>query len=91
MAEEITAAIDKLLLIEDWHNFGQNYDRTQMAWWQNFDNAWPSLEDRYDRRFYRMWRYYLMSCAGFFRSRQGQLWQLVLSKRKRKTQYRSIR
>ncbi len=90
-AEEIAIALDKRFLIEDWHNFGQDYDRTLMAWWQNFDRAWPGLEHHYDRRFYRMWRYYLMSCAGLFRSRQGQLWQLVLSKRRRKTQYRSIR
>jgi cyclopropane-fatty-acyl-phospholipid synthase len=38
-----------------------------------------------------MWRYYLLSCAGFFRSRQGQLWQLVLSKPQREGHYRSIR
>jgi cyclopropane-fatty-acyl-phospholipid synthase len=38
-----------------------------------------------------MWKYYLMSCAGFFRSRQGQLWQLVLGKRERRPVYRSIR
>jgi cyclopropane-fatty-acyl-phospholipid synthase len=38
-----------------------------------------------------MWRYYLSSCAGFFRARQGQLWQLVLSKRGRQAVYRSVR
>lgn len=90
-AREITSAFDKHFLIEDWHNFGQDYDRTLMAWWKNFDNAWPQLASKYDRRFYRMWKYYLMSCAGFFRSRQGQLWQLVLSKRARNVMYRSMR
>ncbi len=52
---------------------------------------WAGLETRYDKRFYRMWKYYLLCCAGFFRSRQGQLWQLVLSKRQRSGVYRSVR
>lgn len=90
-ARQIITAAEARFLIEDWHNFGPDYDRTLMAWWDNFDAAWPQLQDKYDERFYRMWKYYLMSCAGFFRSRQGQLWQLVLSKRQRKTAYRSLR
>jgi cyclopropane-fatty-acyl-phospholipid synthase len=90
-ADEIAAAADKRFLIEDWHNFGPDYDRTLMAWWDNFNRAWPQLEAKYGMRFYRMWKYYLMLCAGFFRSRQGQLWQLVLSKRERAVPYRSIR
>jgi cyclopropane-fatty-acyl-phospholipid synthase len=90
-AKEISASLDNRFLIEDWHNFGADYDRTLVAWWHNFDNAWPQLEARYGRRFYRMWKYYLLCCAGFFRSRQGQLWQLVLSKRSRSEVYRSVR
>ena len=90
-AEEVTPVLNGRFLIEDWHNFGQDYDRTLMAWWENFDAAWPQLKGNYSKRFYRMWRYYLMSCAGFFRSRKGQLWQIVLSKRSRKQVYRSIR
>lgn len=90
-AKELTIAIEDRFLIEDWHNFGQDYDKTLMAWWHNFHQAWPQLEQRYGQRFYRMWRYYLMCCAGYFRARQGQLWQLVLSKRTRRGVYRSIR
>lgn len=90
-AREIAAAVEGRFLIEDWHNFGADYDRTLMAWWKNFDAAWPGLEGRYGPRFYRMWKYYLMSCAGFFRSRQGQLWQVVLSKPQRARTYRSVR
>ena len=89
--KEITSALEHRFLIEDWHNFGPDYDRTLMAWWENFDAAWPHLEGKYGKRFYRMWKYYLMSCAGFFRSRQGQLWQLVLSKQERRSVYRSVR
>jgi cyclopropane-fatty-acyl-phospholipid synthase len=90
-AEELASALNGRFLVEDWHNFGQDYDRTLMEWWKRFDTAWPTLEGRYGQRFYRMWKYYLLSCAGFFRSRQGQLWQLVLSKRTRRLQYRSVR
>ena len=90
-AAEITAELNDRFLIEDWHNFGHDYDKTLMAWWENFDSAWPDLESKYGKRFYRMWKYYLLSCAGFFRSRQGQLWQLVLSKRSRQQKYCSIR
>lgn len=90
-AREIASALDNRFILEDWHNFGQDYDRTLMAWWKNFDTAWPQLENKYGKRFYRMWKYYLLCCAGFFRSRQGQLWQIVLSKRSRKYNYHSIR
>lgn len=90
-AREITRAVEGRMLIEDWHNFGQDYNRTLMAWWENFDRAWPRLADKYGERFRRMWKYYLMCCAGFFRSRQGQLWQIVLANRERRTEYRSVR
>lgn len=90
-AEQIASAVDGRLVLQDWHNFGPDYDRTLMAWWDNFEAAWPSLQEKYGERFYRMWRYYLMSCAGFFRSGQGQLWQLVLGKYGRRGEYRSIR
>ena len=90
-AAEIAASVEGCLLIEDWHNFGADYDRTLMAWWENFERGWPRLADKYGERFYRMWKYYLLSCAGFFRSRQGQLWQVVFSKRSRSAVYRSVR
>lgn len=90
-AREIATAIEGRFILEDWHNFGLDYDRTLMAWWERFDAAWPRLRDRYGERFYRMWKYYLLCCAGFFRSRQGQLWQLVLTRRERGPMYRSVR
>jgi len=90
-AREVSASLENHFVIEDWHNFGQDYDKTLMAWMDNFDKAWPLLKSNYSDEFYRMWKYYLLSCAGFFRCRQGQLWQLVLSKRQREGQYRSIR
>jgi len=90
-AREIAQALERYFVVDDWHNFGPDYDRTLMAWWQNFDAAWPALRAKYGEVLYRMWKYYLHSCAGYFRSRQGQLWQIVLSKRTRQTVYRSVR
>ncbi len=87
----LVKAFEPHFVLEDWHNFGQDYDRTLMAWWANFDRAWPELKQHYSATFYRMWKYYLHSCAGYFRSRQGQLWQLVLCKQTRSTTYRSRR
>lgn len=85
------ASLD-LLRLEDWHNFGPDYDRTLMAWWHNFKNAWPELKEQYDQNhFYRMWKYYLLSCAGYFRARQGQLWQMVFTKLSSNREYRSLR
>jgi len=51
-----------------------------MAWYGNFEKSWSELKANYDERFHRMWRYYILSCAGSFRARKNQLWQIVLSK-----------
>ena len=88
---EISRSIEDILLVEDWQNFGQDYDKTLMSWHSNFTANWSQISSKYNDRFYRMWSYYLLSCAAFFRSRQGQLWQIVLSKRARTSTYRSIR
>ena len=79
-AQQISAASEGLFVIEDWHNFGQDYDATLMSWNKNFQNNFDKLKDLYDDRFKRMWEYYLLMCAGTFRSRRNQLWQLVMSK-----------
>ena len=79
-AQQISAASEGLFVVEDWHNFGQDYDATLMSWNKNFQNNFDKLKDLYDDRFKRMWEYYLLMCAGAFRSRRNQLWQLVMSK-----------
>ncbi len=77
---QISSATEKLFVIEDWHNIGPHYDRTLMAWNARFQDAWPQLRPRYDARFKRMWEYYLLSCAGAFRARELQVWQIVMTK-----------
>ena len=90
-ARQIASAAEGLFVLEDWHGFGHHYDLTLMAWYRNFTKSWPELADSYDERFYRMWTYYLLSCAGSFRARRNQLWQIVLSKNGLRGGYRSIR
>ena len=77
---QIGQALDGLLVTEDMENFGSDYDHTLMAWHENFIRNWPDLKGvRYDDRFYRLWTYYLLSCAGATRARKYQVWQMVLS------------
>lgn len=80
-AGQIGDSVAGLFVVEDVHNFGADYDKTLMAWHANFEAAWPRFADQLGERFYRMWRYYLLCCAGAFRAREIQLWQWVLSKR----------
>jgi|AntRauTorckE6833_2_1112554.scaffolds.fasta_scaffold05397_2 cyclopropane-fatty-acyl-phospholipid synthase len=77
---QLALAAEGLFVMEDWQNFGAYYDKTLMAWYQNFDNHWDELKLNYSEEFYRMWKYYLLSCAGSFRARKNQLWQIVFSK-----------
>lgn len=90
-ASQLTEALDDHFVIEDWHNFGTDYDRTLLAWHQRFADHWDALKDRYDERLYRMWTFYLLSCAGSFRARHNQNWQLVLSPEGVAGSYRSVR
>ena len=88
---QIGTAIEDYFVMEDWHNFGADYDQTLMAWYQNFEDHWGQLKEKYDERFHRMWRYYLLMCAGTFRARYSQLWQIVLSKNGAMGGYDSVR
>ncbi|TFG67101.1 MAG: cyclopropane fatty acyl phospholipid synthase [Anaerolineales bacterium] len=77
---QISAAMEPDFVVEDLHNFGPYYDTTLMAWEANFRKAWPRLKEKYSGRFYRMWRYYLLSSVGGFRTRSTQLWQIVMTR-----------
>jgi cyclopropane-fatty-acyl-phospholipid synthase len=79
-ARQITEAAEGIFILEDWHSFGPHYDPTLIAWHRNFIDNWHHIQDAYDQRFQRMWVYYLLSCAGSFRARRNQLWQIVFSK-----------
>jgi cyclopropane-fatty-acyl-phospholipid synthase len=79
-AAQISQTMEGRFILEDWHSFGSDYDRTLMAWYENFTEHWPHLKARFDERFFRLWSYYLQSCAGAFRARTIQLWQVVMTK-----------
>ncbi|HAT8673825.1 cyclopropane fatty acyl phospholipid synthase [Legionella pneumophila] len=78
---QIGQASEKLFVMEDWHNFGADYYKTLMAWHENFKQGWDQIKSQYSEKFFRMWNYYLLSCAGAFDARMLQLWQIVFSKK----------
>lgn len=84
---DLTEPFDKIVSVGMFEHVGP---KNHAAY---FDTAHRVLKDDglFLLHIYRMWKYYLMSCAGFFRSRQGQLWQLVLSKPERGSVERSVR
>lgn len=85
---QISSSTEGLFVVEDVHNFGTHYDKTLMLWYENFKKNFDKINEErtklgkpiLDNTFYRMWEYYLLSCAGLFRSRECQLYQVVLSK-----------
>lgn len=87
----IGKSIEKLFMMEDWHNFGTDYEKTLLVWFENFDRHWKELEPEYGERFYRMWKFYLLASAVTFRLHCNHLWQIVLSKNGVPGGYKSIR
>ncbi len=81
---QIERASRGLFNFEYLDNIGPDYDPTLMAWWERFDAAYPTLKANnpvYDERFYRMWKFYLQSCAGLFRAKVTHDWHILFSKR----------
>jgi cyclopropane-fatty-acyl-phospholipid synthase len=78
---QLTRAAEDVFVVEDVKNIGPNYDPTLLAWEENLRRAWPGLADRYGERFRRMWRFYLLSCAGAFRARTLQVFSILFSNR----------
>lgn len=77
---QIASVSESRLIMEDWHNFGSDYDKTLMAWHERFNQAWSGLSSNYTPRFRRMFNYYLCACAGAFRARDIELWQVLFSR-----------
>jgi len=90
-AKQLTTATEGIFVLEDWHNFGTDYDKTLIAWHHNFNNNWDKIKHKYDERFFRMWNFFLLSCAGSFRANKNQLWQIVYSKKGVEGGYESVR
>jgi cyclopropane-fatty-acyl-phospholipid synthase len=88
---QIASAAEGLWVIEDVHSFGVDYDRTLMAWSENFERHWAQIAPRYGERFRRMWHFWLMASAANFRARKTQLWQIVMSPKGVTGGYREVR
>jgi cyclopropane-fatty-acyl-phospholipid synthase len=78
----LARAAEGLFFIEGMENYGPHYDRTLLAWEENLRRDWPRFAERFDERFRRMWCFYLLSCAGAFRARSLQVFQILFAKEK---------
>jgi len=88
---QVTKAFEPYFMMEDWHNFGMDYERTLLAWQENFKENWGYIAASYDEYFYRMWLYYLNVSAASFKAKHNHVWQIVLSKKDNTNRYTSIR
>ena len=81
--DQVHAAADGVLEAVHQDEWGRHYDPTLLAWAGNFEREAErtGLKQR-DGPTYRMWRYYLYTCAGAFRSGDVALWQVVFRKRR---------
>ncbi len=78
---DIGQAIEGLFVMEDWHNLGPHYAETLKHWHNKFQAAWnQGLSKRYNKRFKRMWEYYLQSSRATFLARDSQVWQIVFTR-----------
>lgn len=75
----VTHAFADTFVMEDWHSFGADYDKTLMCWVKRFEDGYQNGLFQCSQRIRRMYQYYLSSCAAAFRARDIHLWQIVLS------------
>ena len=74
------------LEVLDVENLRRHYAPTLDAWAERFDRRWDEIQaldpQRFDERFRRIWRSYLVGCAEMFRSPAGytHLFQVTFSK-----------
>ena len=88
---QIAKAVEGLFVIEDVHNFGAYYDKTLMAWNEKFQSHRSEIARDYGEKFCRMWEYYLLCCAGGFRSRGISVGHFVLSPKGVPGVYQAVR
>lgn len=77
---ELAGTYGTSLRIRDWQSFGADYDRTLLAWADNFAKGWDQLKPRYGEEFRRRWEFYLNGCAAAFRANLVDVCQIVYAK-----------
>ncbi|WP_295884536.1 cyclopropane-fatty-acyl-phospholipid synthase family protein [uncultured Thiohalocapsa sp.] len=86
LAEALTAMEASGLEVLDVENLRRHYALTLDVWAERFERRWPEIHAidprRFDERFRRIWRTYLISCAEMFRSPASStcLFQVLFSK-----------
>jgi cyclopropane-fatty-acyl-phospholipid synthase len=86
LSQTISAMEDAGLEVIDIENLRRHYALTLDEWSVRFDRNWDKIHalnpKRFDERFRRVWRTYLVACAEMFRSPHSQthLFQIVFSK-----------
>jgi cyclopropane-fatty-acyl-phospholipid synthase len=87
LAETIVAMEKHGLEVVDIENLRRHYAFTLDAWAERFDRHWDDIHAidpvKFDERFRRIWRTYLLGCAEMFRSpsERTHLFQIVYSRR----------
>jgi len=79
------------LHVLDWHRFADDYDRTLLAWADNFNAGWPKIAKKYGERFRRRWHFYLFGCAAAFRAQLVHVYQVVYGKGALAQRYTPVR
>ena len=86
LADVIVAMEASGLEVVDIENLRRHYALTLDVWAERFDNNWSRIQAldpaRFNERFRRIWRTYLIGCAEMFRSphEQTHLFQITFSK-----------
>jgi cyclopropane-fatty-acyl-phospholipid synthase len=69
------------MTVNHFEDISQHYAQTLNDWHNRFVESYPKLnQEKYDREFYRMWRYYFAYCEGGFLERAIGTSQIVFSK-----------
>lgn len=89
-AKQINNATDNLFYIVDWEDFTQDYHRTMMEWHKNFKKNWKNIKNHYDKKFYRLWEFYLLCCPATALAKTHHLWQIVFARIDSDKQYMRI-
>lgn len=75
-------AIDHQFEVVDQFEFGQDYATTLKHWLKQFNASSEALEKMgYDKRFRRLWRYYLDYCRVGFEQKHISVYQITMEKR----------
>lgn len=69
------------LAVERSIEFGKSYDLTLRRWHETFNDQWDRIADMgFDKRFRRLWNFYLTSCAATFDSGNCDVTQITVKK-----------